>query len=140
MYNNYPNIFKNSCVKNISCDTNSNFTCKNGLDNINNELNKLKGKNNLKMNIEQKKKDIEKGAICSDYNSPIQVYENSSIDFNLLNNHSWSNQRGYGNIQISSFDDCNNIKGEVFNWNRIPKQYKPYSSPANVNIAWSKNS
>lgn len=136
MYNNYPNIFKNSCVKNISCNTNSNFTCKNGLDNINNELNKLKKENSHK-NID---KDKEKGKICSDYSSPLEVYENSSINFDLLNNHSWSNQRGYGNIQISSFDSCNNIKGEVFNWNRIPKQYKPYSSPANVNIAWSKNS
>lgn len=138
MYNNYPNIFKDSCAKkNISCDTNSNFSCRNGLDNINNELKKLKEENSKN---KPKRMDREKGTICADYNSPIDITENNSINFNLLNNHSWSNQRGYGNIQISSFDSCNNINGEVFNWNRIPKQYKPYSSPANVYMAWSKNS
>ena len=140
MYNNYPNIFKNNCAKKISCNTNLNLSCKSGLDNINNELNRLKEQEqNIKKNT-QKRIDREKGTVCSNYNSPIDVNENNSINFNLLNNHSWSNQRGYGNIQIGSFDSCNNINGEVFNWNRIPKQYKPYSSPANVNIAWSKNS
>ena len=33
----YPNIFINNCAKDISCNTNLNNSCKNGLNNINNE-------------------------------------------------------------------------------------------------------
>jgi len=137
----YPNIFINNCAKDISCNTNLNNSCKNGLNNINNEMKKLKKTKTAqeKMDIKKGNIDKEKGLICQEYSSPYDI-SNNNINFNLLSNHSWSNQRGYGNIQVSSFDDCNNLKGKIFNWNRIPKQYNPYSSPANVNMAWSKNS
>tara|TARA_Y100000389_G_scaffold79344_2_gene76093 strand:+ start:2884 stop:3222 length:339 start_codon:yes stop_codon:yes gene_type:complete len=53
------------------------------------------------------------------YGTSNRVIQDNNVQFELQNNHSWSNSRGYGNLVIGTFDSCNNIHGRVHPWNRI---------------------
>lgn len=130
MYNNYPNSFKENCAKKMECD-NSSKTCKNSSVYIKKELNKLKKSNDNKNNSKTQ---------CIEYSNPKKEIKENIINFDILSNHTWSNQRGYGNIMLGSNDNCNNLNNKIYNWNRIPKQNNPYSTPANVDMAWAKYS
>jgi hypothetical protein len=47
------------------------------------------------------------------------VIQDNKVQFDLKNNHSWSNSRGYGHIVIGTYDSCSNIHGRIHPWNRI---------------------
>jgi hypothetical protein len=53
---------------------------------------------------------------------PSGVIQDNRVQFDLKNNHSWSNVRGFGNINVGTYDSCNNIHGRVHPYNRIKKK------------------
>ena len=50
---------------------------------------------------------------------PSNVIQDNTVNFDLKNNHSWSNSRGYGNVVVGTYDSCSNIHGKVHPWNRF---------------------
>ena len=68
-------------------------------------------------------------------------------EINNIHGRSWSNQRGYGYLQMFSEKPtsflCQNSKDTIAtfnkNWNRLEKEPTPYSSPANTHMAWDYN-
>jgi hypothetical protein len=152
MDNNYPSSFNNNCVKNTSCKTISS-SCGNGVSSkfIKSQLNKIKTnetynkakvsnskfENNYSNNLKPLK--CSQTTHCLEYKAPKEIINDNIVDFDTTNSHSWSNQRGYGNIVMATNDTCNNIRGKVHPWNRIPKLNNPYSSPADIKMAWDLN-
>ena len=66
--------------------------------------------------------------------------QNNSVDYPLKSYHSWTNQRGYGNIVIASNDCKNNIYGAIYPWNRIPPLQSPFDTFVKIENAWSSKS
>ena len=50
---------------------------------------------------------------------PSKVIQDNTVNFDLKNNHSWSNSRGYGNVVVGTYDSCSNIHGKVHPWHRF---------------------
>lgn len=76
---------------------------------------------------------------CQAYRPPMEVIQDNTFPSPHFNERSWSNHRGYGNIVVATHDTCNNIRGRVHPWNRIPKLDMPYSGPAVIEDAWNLN-
>tara|TARA_B100001093_G_scaffold346014_1_gene330658 strand:+ start:777 stop:1235 length:459 start_codon:yes stop_codon:yes gene_type:complete len=141
MNNSYPDSFRLNCVGKVPC--NNNFdVCDN--------TNKPVIIENDKIVPEQKKQFTQQGyqqgnvrkaslsttTHCLPYDGPKRVIQNNLIDFKPVNNRSWSNQRGYGNILVATSDNQNNIKGSVHPYHRIQPLRQPYDGPADIYNAW----
>ena len=145
MENNYPSAFNTGCVKNIQCNTISS-SCKNTSSKFINteslrskDVKIKKNKRSSKSGSKIYNSDNSQSLYCLPYSAPSNVIDSNLVDFEPTDSHSWSNQRGYGNIVVATYDTCNNIHGKVNPWNRIPKATNPYSSPADIKMAWAWN-
>jgi len=126
MYSNYPEAYNQNCNINeqIPCKNSNNFCKKTSTKFIYNK-NKSIPKTNYNPNPNYYKNSDKK---CKKYKRPVVVLNNDNVvKYTSTNSHSWSNQRGYGNIVIASNDTCNNIHGTVNPWNRIPLEYNKWS-------------
>lgn len=63
--------------------------------------------------------------------------QNNHVDYPLNSYHTWSNQRGYGNIVVGTNDANHNIFGSIYPWNRIPQLQSPYDTFVKIENAWS---
>ena len=54
--------------------------------------------------------------------------------------HSWSNQRGYGNLVVATNDVNHNIVGRVSPWNRLIPLPLPTDTQVDIQMAWKKPS
>ena len=124
MQGNYPDVFNNSCIKNVECQTHTSNCKKKKLSTFNVKSTKPKVISKPTSHHNQ----------CLNHSKLLNesIVNDNKVDFDTSNNPSWSNQKGYGNIVVGTFDDCSNIHNKYYNWNRIPALTKPYSSPADV--------
>ena len=76
--------------------------------------------NNRKIpNKMQKSEDPTTTTFTQLHSVPSNVIQDNTVRFDLKNNHSWSNSRGYGNVIVGTYDSCSNIHGKVHPWNRF---------------------
>lgn len=73
------------------------------------------------------------------FGNPKNVVQDNNVDFPVSNSHSWSNTRGYGNINLDTHDNLNNIHSRSHPYNRIPPIIKPYDVDVDTNMAWDLN-
>ena len=137
MNNSYPDVFKTNCAGAYWCDTPAKGC----------NINKIKSNKVVK-----KQKVVSESILAEDaenvlvndnstihclpYEAPTKVIGNNKVDFKTVNSHSWSNQRGYGNIVSATNDTCNNIHAKIKPWNRIEPAHSPYFTNADVKMAW----
>ena len=76
---------------------------------------------------------------CQAYGHPQNVIQSNEIHEKPQWSHSWSNQRGYGNIVLATNDTCNNVHGRVHPYNRLTALKQPYEGPAVIRDAWKIN-
>jgi len=50
----------------------------------------------------------------------------------------WTNQKGYGNICVKSYDPNNMVTDNCYPYNRLQSLSTAETSPADTNMAWSK--
>jgi hypothetical protein len=148
MNNSYPDSFRLNCVGKIPCNNNFNV-CENKnnkspmiIENdqlIDEKKNKNKSYNNIS-NISNRnitdKAALSTTTHCLPYSTPNKVIQTNKINFKPTDNKSWSNQRGYGNILVATYDRENNIKGSVHPYHRIYPLKQPYDGPADIYNAW----
>lgn len=67
----------------------------------------------------QKSKDDTTTTFNQSHGAPKCVIQDNKVQFDLQNNHTWSNSRGYGNVVVGTFDSCSNIHGRIHPWNII---------------------
>lgn len=70
---------------------------------------------------------------------PLSNIQTNEVDYTQQSFHSWSNQRGYGNIVAGSSNQTGDIMGKVSPWNRLPSMKHPYDTLVNIDNAWSTN-
>jgi hypothetical protein len=70
---------------------------------------------------------------------PLANIQTNEIDFKQESFHTWSNQRGYGNIVAGTSNHQGNIMGKVAPWNRLPAMKHPYDTLVQIDSAWSTN-
>lgn len=75
---------------------------------------------------------------CQAYGAPTNVIQDNTVNWPQENQHTWSNQRGYGNVVISTVDSANNVRGRVSPWNRIPSLVAPIDVSIDPSVAWSQ--
>ena len=124
MSNSYPNVFQKSCVKKLPCNKPSKCL-------IHNDREKKRIYENDRIHMLRERFDpISKIGVnlknscddkisnkCIPYNQPSKLIKNNKINYSIKNSHSWSNQRGYGNIIVAKSDTCNNIHTKVKSYN-----------------------
>ena len=153
MDNNYPSAFHSNCIGDIPCNKH-NRGCVNNKSKIirvNNKSIPMEEsylRNNKKVNIVRKAYNNQLNSTqnmntttthCLPYEPPSKVIDSNEVDFPTDSSHFWCNQRGYGNVVIATYGTCNNIYGKVNPWNRIPQLSDPYTSPADIKMAWAWN-
>jgi len=75
---------------------------------------------------------------CLPNRAPCRIIQDNVVDFPAETRHNWSNQRGYGNIVVATnAEQCNNIYGKVYPWNRIPPLSQPTDTQVDTQMAWS---
>tara|TARA_B100001093_G_C26837431_1_gene1019015 strand:+ start:585 stop:1052 length:468 start_codon:yes stop_codon:yes gene_type:complete len=147
MNNSYPDSFRLNCVGKVPC--NNNFSvCDNTNKPIvieNDKIVQERGRNQTEMRQDDYQQGmVRKGARsttthCLPYDAPKRVIQNNLVDFRPVDNHSWSNQRGYGNILLATADNQNNVKGSVHPYHRLQPLRQPYDGPADIYNAWRMN-
>lgn len=118
---NYPQAFNNTCLCASSCNNNickcTNSTCK--------------------CSKNRQREPYFTTAHCQPFSPIMNIIQDNKVDFTSECKHNWSNQRGYGNIVISTQDNCNNVLGRVAAYNRIPTLSLPTSTNVDPQYAWS---
>jgi len=66
---------------------------------------------------------------------PKNVIQDNTVE-NIKVHHTWTNQRGYGNIINAHLTLDGVISARVSPWNRLPPLSMPYSGPAQGTTAW----
>ena len=118
---NYPQAFTNTCLCGSSCNNNickcTNSTCK--------------------CSKNKQREPYFTTTHCQPFSPIMNIIQDNKVDFSNDTKHNWSNQRGYGNIVVSTADNCNNVVGRVAPYNRIPTLSLPTSSNIDPQYAWS---
>ena len=117
MNNSYPDSFRLNCVGKVPC--NNNFSvCDNTNKPVVIENDKIVPDQRRNQRIEDIQNNqqgmVRRGSRsttthCLPYETPKRVIQNNLVDFKPVDNHSWSNQRGYGNILLATVDNQNNV-------------------------------
>ena len=147
MNNSYPDSFRLNCVGKVPC--NNNFSvCDTSDKPVVIENDKIVPDQRRNQRIEDRQ-NYQGGMVrrqsrsttthCLPYDTPKRVIQNNLIDFKPVDNHSWSNQRGYGNILVATVDNQNNVKGSVHPYHRLQPLKQPYDGPADIYNAWRMN-
>lgn len=123
----YPDAFSSNCKTNKDIFIENSIFCKtnNTYNLFNNQLSPF--------TTEKKKNCTYKSPDLSKVVSDNKIIENDQIK------HSWSNQRGYGNINIESLNKNNDIYLESYKYNRIFPLTKPFYTNVDTKQAWSNN-
>ena len=147
MNNSYPDSFRLNCVGKVPC--NNNFSvCDNTNKPVVIENDKIVPDQRRNQRIEDIQNNqqgmVRRGSRsttthCLPYETPKRVIQNNLVDFKPVDNHSWSNQRGYGNILLATVDNQNNVKGSIHPYHRIQPLRQPYDGPADIYNAWRMN-
>jgi len=140
MNNSYPDSFRLNCVGKVPCNNNFNV-CDNTNKPVIIENDKIVPEQKKQFTQQYQQGDVRKPSLsttthCLPYDAPKRVIQNNLVDFKPVNNHSWSNQRGYGNILVATSDNQNNIKASVHPYHRIQPLRQPYDGPADIYNAW----
>ena len=145
----YPDSFRVNCVGTLPCNNNRQFcdSSKNPVV-IQNGIVVSEESSSDVLNTQNTQSPLLKNEInagdstttyCQAYGVPERVIQDNEINQKPNWSHSWSNQRGYGNIVVATDDTCNNIHGRVHPWNRIAPLSMPYDGPAVIKKAWKMN-
>ena len=128
---NYPESFRVNCVGKLPCNNNKKFcdVSKKPIIIENNDVRENNGRVN----------DNTTTNYCQNYAAPINVINDNIVREKPKSAHSWSNQRGHGNIVVGTHDSCNNIHGRVHPFNRIFPLSEPHIGPAVKKDAWALN-
>ena len=124
--NKYPNVFNDKCQSKIKVNCPDENMCK------------LNNYDKLKLQLVNDSSETKKFQLhpynqsmsnCG-YKTPElnNIVSENKIDYKLSSNHTWSNQRGYGNIIVGNLDTCNNIHTRVHPYNRIDRLNYPFQS------------
>jgi hypothetical protein len=70
---------------------------------------------------------------------PLANIQTNEIDYPQESQHTWSNQRGYGNVVFGTSNPQGDIMGKVSPWNRLPSMKHPYDTLVQIESAWSTN-
>jgi hypothetical protein len=70
---------------------------------------------------------------------PLSDNQDNKVDFTPNSYHTWSNQRGYGNIVVATNDSSNAIRGSINPWNRLPPMEKTFDTFVRIESAWATN-
>ena len=138
MSNSYPDVFQKNCAGAYWCDTpvkgcNLSMSKKvSGKKKVVAESENVMSEDSL-VNVTV---DRSSTIHCLPYKPPSKVIGNNTVNFKTVNTHSWSNQRGYGNIVTATNDTCNNIHAKVKPFNRIEPLSAPFFTNADVKMAW----
>ena len=132
----YPGIFNKKCMSKQDIKCNSHDLCNLNINTVGSDKNII----NIDKTDRNGLSPFNNNTKCG-YKSPSLEYVVS--DNNVINiprsSHSWSNQRGYGNIVVGSFDTCSNIYSKVHPYNRIPPLSIPTETNVDTNMAWNVN-
>jgi hypothetical protein len=63
--------------------------------------------------------------------------QNNNVTYPSSSYHTWTNQRGYGNIVVATNNVENTIVGSIHPWNRLPPLESPFDTFVRIESAWS---